>query len=41
MPRRIRTDAAWRLLPAGAALLGTTKTCVYRALRRNEPGWRD
>ncbi|WP_433133287.1 hypothetical protein ACQPWW_15400 [Micromonospora sp. CA-240977] len=41
MPRRIRTAAAWRLLPVRAALLGTTTTCVCRALRRYEPGWRD
>ncbi|MEU8330358.1 hypothetical protein [Micromonospora sp. NPDC048839] len=41
MPRRIRTDAARLLLPADLTLLGTTRTCAYPALRRNESGWRD
>ncbi|MFF0153326.1 hypothetical protein [Micromonospora sp. NPDC005203] len=41
MPRRIRTVAVRQLLPAGGSLLGTTRTCAYPALRRNEPGWRD
>ncbi|MFF0469567.1 hypothetical protein ACFYPX_19310 [Micromonospora zamorensis] len=41
MPRRVRTDAASRLLPVGAAVLTTVKTCACRPLRRIELGWRD
>lgn len=41
VPRRVRTDAASRLLPVGAAVLTTAKNLVCRPLRRSESGCRD